>query len=122
MPAFPRPCRRGRPPTLFPLSDCTMRWQLTEFILKGIYLGLLIFVGLQLQPPDWWPDIGKVALCTFGGLVLFLGVVAIRKLIEGYRIRGRVMPFLLFLVLENPTLVYAGVLLGMAAGAFWIRK
>ncbi len=97
-----------------------MRWQSTEFILKGIYLGLLVFVGLQLQATGWWQDIGRVAACTFGGLALFLSGAAVHKLIDGYRIRGRLVPFLLFLVLENPALVYAGVLLGMAGGAYWI--
>jgi tetratricopeptide (TPR) repeat protein len=98
-----------------------MRWLMTEYILKGVYLGLLVFVGLKLPQTDWWPAIGKVALCTLGGLLLFLGVAAVRKLFEGYRIRGRLLPFLLFLVLENATLVYAGVLLGMTAGVFWMR-
>src|SRR5690349_2534667 len=99
-----------------------MSWQQTEFILKGVYLGLLLYVGLQLRGDQWGPELGYVALCTFGGLALFLGVAAVRKLREGYRVRGRVLPFLLFLLLENPALVYAGVLLGLAFGAFTIRK
>ena len=66
-------------PLISRLSNCTMRRQLTEFILKGIYLGLLVFVGLQVSQTDMWPDIGRVALCTFGGLLLFLGVAAVRN-------------------------------------------
>src|SRR5207237_1159114 len=68
-----------------------------------------------------WADVGQVALCTLGGLVLFLGVAAFRKLREGYRVHGRLFAFLLFLLLEHPTLVYGGVLLGLAAGAFTLR-
>jgi predicted Zn-dependent protease len=96
-----------------------MRWQKTEFLLKGIYLGLLLDVALQ--GPSW-ADVGQVALCTLGGLVLFLGVAAYSKLREGYRVRGRLAPFLLFLLLDNPALVYAGILLGLAVGAFSIRR
>ena len=47
-----------------------MSWQQTEFILKGVYLGLLAFVGLRLTMPmtagettaDWWRAVGCVAL------------------------------------------------------------
>ncbi|MCI0458915.1 MAG: tetratricopeptide repeat protein [Gemmataceae bacterium] len=99
-----------------------MSWQQTEFILKGMYLGLLLFVGLQLREPTWWLDLGYIALCTFGGLLLCLGVAALRKLREGYRIRGRLPAFILFLLLENPGLVYAGVILGLGFGAFTLRE
>jgi tetratricopeptide (TPR) repeat protein len=100
-----------------------MSWPQTEYILKGIYLGLLVFVGMQLhERGDWWLELGYVALCTFAGLALFLGVAAVRKLREGYRVRGRLLPFLLFLLLENPVLVYAGVLLGLAVGAFTVPE
>jgi tetratricopeptide (TPR) repeat protein len=99
-----------------------MSWQQTEFILKGVYLGLLLFVGMQLHEGQWWLELGYVALCTFGGLALFLGIAAVRKLREGYRVRGRLAPFLLFLLLENPGLVYAGVILGLTVGAFTVRK
>jgi predicted Zn-dependent protease len=102
-----------------PTTDYTMSWLQTEYILKGIYLGLLAFVALQ--EPDW-PATGRVALFTLGGLVLFVGAAGLRKLREGYRVRGRPFAFLAFLLLENPAMVYAGVLLGMAAGAYTVRN
>jgi tetratricopeptide (TPR) repeat protein len=95
----------------------TMRWQQAEYILKGIYLGLLCYV--VLQEPDW-TEIGQVAVCTFGGLFLALGIAAIQKLREGHKVHGRVVPFILFLMLESPRLVYAGSLIGLAVGAVWI--
>jgi tetratricopeptide (TPR) repeat protein len=95
-----------------------MRWQQTEFIFKGIYLGLLLFCGLVLREPDWWKEIAQLAICTFGTLALFLAVAGFRKLREGYRVQGRYPTFLLFLLLENPGMVFAGVLLGMLLGAF----
>jgi hypothetical protein len=90
-----------------------MRWQQTEFLLKGIYLGLLLFLALCAPT---WAELAVVAGWTLGGLALCLGIAALRKLREGYRVRGRVPAFVLFLLLENPGLVYAGVLLGLALG------
>jgi tetratricopeptide (TPR) repeat protein len=95
-----------------------MRWQQAEFIFKGIYLGMLLFVGLVLGERDSWEGIAQVALCTLGTLALFLCVTALRKLREGYRVRARPGMFVLFLLLENPGMVYAGVLLGMLLGAY----
>jgi tetratricopeptide (TPR) repeat protein len=94
-----------------------MRWQQTEFILKGVYLGLLVFVAL-LGPN--WRDIGLVALCTVGGFLLFMLVGAARKMREGYLPRGRKIAFTLFLLLENPWFVYTGILLGLTVGAYLV--
>ena len=94
-----------------------MRWLQTEYLLKGIYLGLLLFVALQ-QEEQRLETIGRVALCVVGGLALCLGVATVRELFRGQRVKGRPLAFLLYLILENPTLVYAGVLLGITAGAF----
>jgi tetratricopeptide (TPR) repeat protein len=90
-----------------------MRWLQTEYIWKGIYLGLLLYAALH--EPDW-QVLGLVNLCTLAGLLVCLGIAAGRKLAQGYQVRGRVLPFLLFLLLESPSLVYAGVLAGTAAG------
>ncbi len=93
-----------------------MRWLQTEYIWKGIYLGLLLFAALH--EPDW-QTLGLVNLCTLAGLVLCLGIAAGRKLAQGYRLRGRALAFLLFLLLESPSLVYTGVLAGTAIGALY---
>lgn len=92
-----------------------MQWQQTEFILKGVYLGLLLFVALR-EPT--WEQLGYVGLCTLGGLLLFLLIAAFRKLREGYRARGKWLAFMLFLLLEHPGLVYGGILLGLMVGAY----
>jgi tetratricopeptide (TPR) repeat protein len=92
---------------------------LTEYVLKGVYLGLLAFVALRA--PDW-DDIQKVALCAIGGLVAALLLAAVGKLRQGYRVKGRLAAFILFLLLESPSLVYAGILLGMLGGAIWISS
>jgi tetratricopeptide (TPR) repeat protein len=92
-----------------------MRWLQAEYILKGIYLGLLLYVAGQ--KPDGW-DAALLALFLAGGLVLALGVAGVRKLREGYRVRGRVFSYLLFLLLENPVHVYLGILAGLLAYAY----
>ncbi len=90
-----------------------MPWHLTEFLLKGIYLGLL--VALALRGPSWL-DVAIAGLCMLGGLVGSLGSVAVRMLREGYRATGRWFGFILFLLLENPGKVYAGLIAGLAVG------
>jgi tetratricopeptide (TPR) repeat protein len=90
-----------------------MRIPQTEYILKGIYLGLLLYVALRA--PDW-QTVGLVAGCTLGGLALALVVAAVDKFRQGYRVQGRTLAFILFLLLESPGLVYAGILLGTAVG------
>jgi tetratricopeptide (TPR) repeat protein len=96
-----------------------MRWLQTEYILKGVYLGLLVYAAQQMPTGA---QVLVLMLLTLGGLVLALGVAALRKLREGYRVRGRVLSFILFLLLENPILVYAGLILGLAAGAVWLQE
>ncbi len=90
-----------------------LRWEQTEFLLKGIYLGLLVLVAWQIPT---WDEVGLIALYTLGGLAVCLGIAAWRKFREGYRVHGRLLGFLLFLVLENPGLVYAGLIAGLAVG------
>ncbi|MSQ95368.1 MAG: hypothetical protein EXR98_12525 [Gemmataceae bacterium] len=97
----------------------TWNWTQTEFLLKGVYLGYLVAIAWLI--PDW-QEIGVVAGFTVGGLGVFLGVAAIRKIREGYRVKGRLLGFLIFLVLENPGMVYAGLLLGLSFGTWQMAK
>jgi tetratricopeptide (TPR) repeat protein len=90
-----------------------MRWDKTEYLLKGVYLGLLL--TLALHHPTW-TDLGIVAGCTVGGLAIALVVSAIRKLRTGIRVHGHFLGFVLFLLLENPQAVYAGIVGGLALG------
>lgn len=100
-----------------------MRWMQTEYLLKGVFLGLMADIALKQagQTKFDWQAPALLALCIFGGLFLALAASAINKFRHGYRIRGRFLPFLLFLLLESPTLVYVGILLGTGAGAYLIR-
>lgn len=95
-----------------------MRWLQTEYILKGIYLGLLAFAAVQGAAADspTWQTPALLTLYTFAGLALALAVAALLKVRQGYQVQGRVPAFILFLLLESPTLVYAGILGGTVVG------
>lgn len=96
-----------------------MSWERTEFLLKGLYLGLLLLVALQ--GPSWL-DLAKVGLFTLGGLALCLALAAYGKIREGYQVRGRLPGFILFLLLENPRLVYTGIIAGLTLGAYSVFR
>jgi len=97
----------------------TWNWPTTEFLLKGVYLGLLVTIAWLLPT---WEELAIIGLFMLGSLLLFLGVAAYRKIQEGYRIRNNWFAFLIFLVLENPGLVYAGLLIGLSFGVGWTYK
>src|SRR5687767_12104462 len=101
-----------------------MRLLQTEYILKGIYLGLLLFAALEAAaaPEPSWQAPLIVTACALGGLAVCLLIAAWLKMREGYRAAGRLPAFVLFLLLESPTLVYAGILLGTAVGAFLVKS
>lgn len=100
-----------------------MRALNSEYLLKGVFLGLLLFGSLQAgsQTESGWPVVAQVTLSTLAGLVLALVTAAVLKLREGYRVRGKIAAFILFLLLESPTIIYAGCLLGIAVGTFLVR-
>jgi tetratricopeptide (TPR) repeat protein len=96
-----------------------MRWDQTEFLLKGMYLGLLLMVALH---GPGWAELAWVGVFTVGGLFLSLTAGAWQKWREGYRPRGRPFSYLLFLLLENPGIVYTGLVAGLALGAYTTFK
>ena len=49
-------------------------------------------------------------------------MAGLAKMREGYRVRGRLLIFTLFLLLESPTLVYAGILGGTLGGIAWVHR
>jgi tetratricopeptide (TPR) repeat protein len=106
-----------------------MRWLKSEYILKGLFLGVLLFAAIQeTMPPNsdtpepGWAAVGRVTLLMLGGLVAGLVLAAVRKLRQGYKVNGRVPAFIVFLLLESPTFVYAGIIIGLIAGAYTLRR
>ncbi len=101
-----------------------MRWLQTEYLLKGVYLGLVLYAALQqaATPEHAWDALARVNLLALGGLLLALVLAGLAKRREGYRVRGRLLIFGLFLLLESPTLVYAGILGGTLGGIAWVNQ
>src|SRR5262245_21272683 len=96
-----------------------MRWLYTEYLLKGIFLGLLVFAALQ-QPT--WTQTGILAGFLAGGLLIALLIALMTWLPRGIKLGGRFGSLLLVLVLENPMLIYSGLVGGLLLGALWIRN
>lgn len=92
-----------------------MRWAKSEYILKGVFLGLLLFVSLQ-KGLDWSAT-GRVALWLVGGFLAALIVAAVRQIKDIRGLGRNPVGFLLFLLLENPFLIYMGIVLGLAGAA-----
>ena len=96
-----------------------MHWLQLEYVAKGLYLGLLLFTAFQ-QPAA--TDVELLLICLLGGFGVSLALSAARAFQQGYRPRGQLVAFLLFLVLENPALTYLGILAGAGAAAFVVTK
>src|SRR5258708_3625360 len=96
-----------------------------EYILKGLYLSLILYAALQLglKPPDSSTEpLLRFNLPPLAGLLLMLLVAAVGKLRQGYRIKGRLLIFVFFLLLESPTLVYTGILGGTVVGTYLLHQ
>lgn len=99
-----------------------MRWLQTEYILKGLFLGLLLVAALlQGMAPRATPadTLLPINLAMLAGLGVGLLVGGVLKLSQGYRPRG-LFGFLLFVLLECPTLVYLGILGGLVGGISYL--
>jgi tetratricopeptide (TPR) repeat protein len=101
-----------------------MRFLPTEYLLKGVYLGLVLYAALQQAAAAdlSWDALARVNLLALSGLLLALVLAGLAKVREGYRVRGRLLVFVLFLLLESPTLVYAGILGGTLGGIAWVHQ
>ena len=93
-----------------------LTWQQSEFLLKGIYLGLLVMIAWFVPK---WDELALIAFFTLGGLTLFLGATAALKIRQGFQVKGRWFGFFVFLLLENPGAVYAGLLIGLTLGTLF---
>ena len=90
-----------------------MKWAKSEYILKGVFLGLLLFVSVQSLD---WPQTGRLAVFLGGGLAIALVIGAIGQFRTLPGLFRNPLGYFLFLLLENPMLIYAGVILGLATG------
>ncbi len=118
---------RPLPPREIPASP--MRWLQTEYLLKGIYLGLVLYAALVVAAipsgeeyrATLYDCLLRVNVASLAGLVVALVITTVLRIREGYRVRGRVVAYVLFLLLESPTLAYLGILAGTVTG-IWLAR
>src|SRR3954451_5575585 len=87
---------RDRKPHPSTRTDPAMRWAKSEYILKGVFLGLLLFVSLQ-KGLDWEAT-GRVALWLVGGFLVALVLAAARQLRDIKGLGRNPAGFVLFLL------------------------
>lgn len=117
--------RKAAPATPSPHPLPPMRLLQTEYLLKGVYLGLVLFAALYLgtlPPEETKGDLLRINLATLIGFGLALLVAALMRYREALRSRGRLIAFVLFLLLESPTLTYLGILGGTFVGVFLLPQ
>src|SRR5262249_37265486 len=112
-----------RAPSDLPIAREIMRWLQSEYLLKGVYLGLLLYAALRQGEGAGEPaeSLLKANLPPLAGLVLAMAAAAVLKMRDGYRVNGRPVVFALILLLESGTLVYAGIIGGALVGAWLLR-
>jgi tetratricopeptide (TPR) repeat protein len=86
---------------------------LFEYVLKGLYLGLWAYLGL-VHPG--WGTVGHVLLWTVGGLGLGLVTATTLQVARGYRPGRNFAGFLLLVLLDNPFVIYVGLIGGLGLG------
>jgi len=99
-----------------------MRWLQTEYLLKGLYLGLVVYAALLMSdaPAPHKASLLEFNLVSLGGLGVCLFAAALLKTRAGYRPVQGVGEYLLFLMLESPVLVYTGIIGGAGIAAYFL--
>ena len=91
-----------------------MRWAKSEYMSKGVFLGLILYVAMQDLT---WMATGRIALWLTGGLAFGLVLASFLQFKDIKGLGRNPIGFLLFLLLENPFAIYLGVIGGLAFGA-----
>ena len=95
-----------------------------EYMLKGLFLGLWLFAGLQVTVDPGAVRIDLPWILGWVGAGLVLGLLAG----TGLQLRRGVRPwdnwkaFPLLVLLESPTFIYGGIILGLAVGVLSGRE
>jgi tetratricopeptide (TPR) repeat protein len=99
-------------------------WHRNEYILKGVFLGLWVFVALQVavDPSAVRVDLPWVLGWMTAGLVLGLVGGTALQVRRGVRPWQNWKAFPLLVLLESPTFIYGGVVFGLAAGVLSGRE
>jgi tetratricopeptide (TPR) repeat protein len=99
-------------------------WHRNEYILKGLFLGLWTFVALQVavDPAAVRVDLPWVLGWVAAGLLVGLICGTILQLRRGVKPWENFAAFPLLVLLESPTFIYCGIVLGLTAGVLSGRE
>lgn len=97
-------------------------WHRNEYILKGVFLGLWAFVALQVSDNTARIDILWNLGWMGAGLLVGLALGIARLLKMGVRPQQNWGAFPLLVLLENPTLIGGGILIGLVCGVLTGRE
>lgn len=99
-------------------------WHRNEYILKGVFLGLWTFVALQVavDPTAVRTDLPWVLGWVAAGLIIGLICGTILQMKRGVMPWQNVKAFPLIVLLESPTFIYCGIVLGLTAGVLSGRE
>lgn len=95
-----------------------MPWILSEYLLKGVFLALLVYAALVIPAPA---SAGVIVSCLAIGVIVGLIVAAWQQRQAGLQLRGRWTAYLLFLALENPRHIYTGIIGGLLIGVLLVQ-
>ena len=88
-----------------------------EYVRKGLFLGLWVFIGLQLPQSQYQGEvIGWMLGCMGLGLAVGLVLGIVQMMGRGIKPWNNWAAFPLLVLLESPFLISTGLLLGLAAG------
>ncbi|MDB5312030.1 MAG: hypothetical protein JWO38_6232, partial [Gemmataceae bacterium] len=93
-------------------------WHRNEYILKGVFLGLWTFVALQVAVDRDAVRIDLPWVLGWVGTGLLVGLTAgtVLQIRRGVRPWQNWKAFPLLVLLESPTFIYWGIVIGLAAG------
>ena len=96
------------------------RWEIYEYLLKGLYLGLWVFLALQVprNEVNLWIKITWTIGWIFVLFLIAFFLASIWQITRGIRPWKNWFAFPIFVLLESPTFVYSGILLGLVISVY----
>jgi tetratricopeptide (TPR) repeat protein len=96
------------------------RWEIYEYLLKGLYLGLWVFLALQVPQEEadlWVKIVWTTSWMVIAFVVVFL-LASLWQVIRGIRPWRNWLAFPIFVLLESPTFIYTGILMGVVISVY----
>jgi len=96
------------------------RWEIYEYLLKGLYLGLWVFLALQVPQDEanLWVKIAWTTSWLIVSFVIVFLLASIWQIIRGIRPWRNWLAFPIFVLLESPTFIYTGILMGVVVSVY----